>query len=202
MLNNNNNLNKLLNNITIYKNKYFLVLCFYLKKKNNNNLILNSLFIGYKYNYLFLNINIFIKTIKNFLNIFQEILLNNGELLFLYTKNKIINYILQQNCKKYNMYYLKNFDHKQYSMFQCLKFFPDGIVSFDYKSNAIFLNKIVKYNIPVFCITNSLNTNIIENKMYYLILNNNSLYSNIIIIALIFNQIYKSKQKLGIQFLN
>lgn len=29
----NNNINQLLDNFNIYKNKYFLVLCFYLKKK-------------------------------------------------------------------------------------------------------------------------------------------------------------------------
>ena len=33
----NNNINQLLDNFNIYKNKYFLVLCFYLKKNNNNN---------------------------------------------------------------------------------------------------------------------------------------------------------------------
>ena len=47
-----NNLN-ILTNCNLLKNKYFLVLCFYLKKNNNNNYILNYLFIGYKYNYLF-----------------------------------------------------------------------------------------------------------------------------------------------------
>ena len=198
----NNNINQLLDNFNIYKNKYFLVLCFYLKKNNNNNYILNSIFIGYKYNYLFLNINIFIKMLKTFLNIIQTILLNNGELLFLYTKNKILNYLLQQNCKKYNIYYLPSSEQKQYSIFKILKYFPDAVISFDYKTNAIFLNKIVKYNVPVFCITNSLNKNIIENKIYYLILNNNSLYSNLILISLIFNHIATSKVKLGTQFLN
>jgi len=198
----NNNINQILNNYNIYKNKYFLVLCFYLKKNNNSNYILNSLFIGYKYNYLFLNINIFIKMLKTILNIINSIIINNGELLFLYTKNKIINYILQQNCKKYNFYYLSKFEQKQYSIFKFFKFFPDAVISFDYKTNAIFLNKIVNYNVPVFCITNNLNKNIIENKMYYLILNNNSLYSNLILISLIFNQISISKIKLGIQFQN
>lgn len=199
---NNNNINCLLDNFNIYKNKYFLVLCFYLKKNNNNNYILNSLFIGYKYNYLFLNINIFLKMLKNFLNIIQEILLNNGEVLFLYTKNKIINYILQQNCKKYNLYYFSQLNHKQYSIFKILKYFPDAIISFDYRTNAIFINKIVQYNVPVFCITNSFNKNIIEKNIYYLILNNNSLYSNLILISLLFNHIATSKVKLGTQFLN
>ena len=199
---NNNNINYLLNNFNLYKNKYFLVLCFYLKKNNNSNYILNSIFLGYKYNYLFLNINIFIKMLKNFLNLIHAILLNNGELMFLYTKNKILNYFLQQNCKKYYIYYLYNFDQKQDSIFKVLKYFPDAIISFDYKTNAIFLNKIVKYNVPVFCITNNLNKNIIENKIYYLLLNNNSLYSNLILISLIFNHISTSKIELGSQFLN
>ena len=52
------------------------------------------------------------------------------------------------------------------------------------------------------CITNSLVKNIIQNKMYYLILNNNSLYANLIIMSLIFNTIYNNKIQLGNQFLN
>ena len=99
-----NNFN-ILTNCNLLKNKYFLVLCFYLKKNNNNNYILNYLFIGYKYNYLFLNINIFIKMLKNILNLIKDIILNNGDILILYTKNKILNYILQKNCKYTNTYY-------------------------------------------------------------------------------------------------
>ncbi len=72
---------------------------------------------------------------------------------------------------------------------------PDLVISFDYKTNAIFLNKFAIYNIPVICITNSLNKNIINNMMYYLILNNNSLYSNLLIIYIFLNSI-SSNQKI------
>ena len=172
------------------------------KKNNNNNYILNYLFIGYKYNYLFLNINIFIKMLKNILNLIKDIILNNGDILILYTKNKILNYILQKNCKYTNTYYLNSFTQKQLNLVKILKYFPDLVISFDYRTNAIFLNKLSKYNVPMICITNSLVKNIIQNKMYYLILNNNSLYANLIIMSLIFNTIYNNKIQLGNQFLN
>ena len=63
-------------------------------------------------------------------------------------------------------------------------------------------NKLKTYSDNITKNTNSLNKNIIENKIYYLILNNNSLYSNLILISLIFNHIATSKVKLGTQFLN
>ena len=126
--------NTILNNFNILNNKYFFVLCFYLKKTNTK--IYHTLFIGYKFNYLFLNIN-----------------------------------------------YLDNF--------------PDLVISLDYKTNAIFLNKISNYNVPVICFTNLLNSNIINNMFYYLMFNNKSLYTNIILIYLIFNNIWSYKKVLG-----
>lgn len=192
------NNNKFLSTYNIFKNKYFFVLCFYLKKnKVNNNYIYNYLFIGYKYNYLLLNINVFIKLLKINLNIIKRIANKNGNILILNTKNSVINYILQKNCIKNNISYLSNLKKKQANLLSYLSCFPDLVISFDYKTNAIFLNKISKYNVPVICITNTLNKNIIHNKMYYLILNNNSIYSNLFIIYLIFNNI-SLNQKINI----
>ena len=195
MLNNN-----IFNNYKIFQNKYFLMLCFYKKKIQNNNYIFNSLFTGYKYHYLFLNINIFIKMFKNILNLVKEISINNGDILFLYTKNKILNYILQINCLKLKTYYLDNFAQKQANVLKYLKSFPDLIISFDYQTNAIFLNKLVKYNVPTICFVDTLNKNIVDNMIYYLLINNNSIYANILIIYLIFNNIYRFKEKLGTQY--
>ena len=42
--------------------------------------------------------------------------------------------------------------------------------------------------------TNSLNKNIINNMIYYLILNNNSLYSNLLIIYIFLNSIYLNQK--------
>lgn len=186
----------MLNNFNLFKNKYFFVLCFYLKKKKiNNNYISNYLFIGYKYNYLLLNINVFIKLLKNSINLIKDISKKQGTILVLYTKSKIINYILQKNCiKNSNIYYLSNLKKKQVNLLNYLICFPDLILSFDYKSNAIFLNKISKYNIPVISITDSLNINLIQNMFYYLIFNNNSIYSNILIIYLFFNNIFSNSK--------
>ena len=66
-----------------------------------------------------------------------------------------------------------------------------------YKTNDIFLNKISNYNVPVICFTNLLNSNIINNMFYYLMFNNKSLYTNIILIYLIFNNIWSYKKILG-----
>lgn len=192
------NNNKFISNYNLFKNKYFFVLCFYLKKnKINNNYIYNYLFIGYKYNYILLNINIFIKLLKNNLNLIKKIINNNGNILVLGTQNLIINYILQKNCIKNHINYLPVLTKKQANFLTYLSNFPDLVISFDYKTNAIFLNKIVKYNVPVICYTNTLNKNIINNMMYYLILNNNSIYSNLIIIYLFFNNIFSNQKTLN-----
>lgn len=182
-------------NFNILKNKYFFVLCFYLKKKKiNNNYILDYLFVGYKYNYLLLNIYVFIKFLKNILNLIKSVTKNNGNILVLNTQNNLINYILQKNCFKYNINYLNNFTQKQTNLFNYLNQFPDLIISFDYKNNAIFLNKIFKYNIPIICVTNTLNKFLVQNQIYYLILNNNSIYANLLIIYLFFNNIYINRK--------
>ena len=182
--------NKFIYTYNLFKNKYFFVLFFYLKKnKINNNYISNYLYIGYKYNYILLNINLFIKSLKINLNLIKKITNQNGNILICNTNNPIINYILQKNCIKYNISYLSNLKKKQANLLNYLSCFPDLVISFDYKANAIFLNKITKFNVPMICVTNSLNKNIINNMMYYLILNNNSIYANIIIIYLFFNNI-------------
>ena len=151
--------------------------------------------IGYKYKYLLLNINIFIKTLKNNINIINSIANKNGNITILSTKNKILNFILQKNCIKNNIYYLPCLKNKkQVNLLTYLAELPDLVISFDYKTNAIFLNKFAIYNIPVICVTNSLNKNIINNMMYYLILNNNSLYSNLLIIYIFLNSIYLNQK--------
>lgn len=185
--------NYFITNSDILRNKYFLVLCFYLKKNYNTNCIYNSLFLGYKYNYLLLNINVFIKSLKNILNLIKLISNVNGEILILNTNNKIINYMLFQNCLKLNISYLTHFTAKQVNLLTYLKKLPDLVISFDYKTNAIFINKITQYNVPVICFTNILNQNIIMNKLYYVIFNNKSIYANIIILYLVFNNIAKHK---------
>lgn len=185
--------NYILTNFNILKNKYFLVLCFYLKKNHDTNYIYNSLFLGYKYNYLLLNINIFIKLLKNILNLIQIISSLNGEILILHTNNKIIDYLLFQNCMRLNISYLSNFTTKQANLITYLEKFPDLTISFNYKTNAIFLAKIAQYNVPVICFTNMLNKNIIINKLYYVIFNNKSIYANIIMLYLVFNNISKHK---------
>lgn len=192
-----------LSNLEVFQNKYFFVLCFYLKKNQiNNNYIFNYLFLGYKYNYILLNINIFIKILKKNLLVIKKISQKNGNILFLYTKNKILNYILQKNCKKTNIYYLADLKKKQANLLTYLSTFPDLVISFDYKSNAIFLNKIISYNIPIICVTNSLNKMIVNNSLYYLIINNNSIYSNLLIIYLFFNNITSNQKVITNNFLN
>ena len=158
--------NTILNNFNILNNKYFFVLCFYLKKTNTK--IYHTLFIGYKFNYL-----------------------------FLYTNNKILNFLIKKNSKQMHCSYLSNFKAKQVNLINYLDNFPDLVISLDYKTNAIFLNKISNYNVPVICFTNLLNSNIINNMFYYLMFNNKSLYTNIILIYLIFNNIWSYKKILG-----
>ena len=187
--------NTILNNFNILNNKYFFVLCFYLKKTNTK--IYHTLFIGYKFNYLFLNINIFIKYLRQNLEIIKTITRNNGNILFLYTNNKILNFLIKKNSKQMHWSYLSNFKAKQVNLINYLDNFPDLVISLDYKTNAIFLNKISNYNVPVICFTNLLNSNIINNMFYYLMFNNKSLYTNIILIYLIFNNIWSYKKILG-----
>ena len=93
--------------------------------------------------------------------------------------------------------YLSNFKAKQVNLINYLDNFPDLVISLDYKTNAIFLNKISNYNVPVICFTNLLNSNIINNMFYYLMFNNKSFYTNIILIYLIFNNIWSYKKILG-----
>ena len=76
--------------------------------------------------------------------------------------------------------YLSNFKAKQVNLINYLDNFPDLVISLDYKTNAIFLNKISNYNVPVICFTNLLNSNIINNMFYYLMFNNKSLYTNMV----------------------
>lgn len=199
MQNNNNTL--FLNNFNILNNKYFLILCLNIKKRTNQNYISNTLFLGYKYNYLILNINILIKTLKQILILIENITLNNGNILFLYTRNKIINYLLQKNSIYKSTFYLNNFTEKQQNVLTYLDKLPDLVISFDYQTNAIFLNKISTLNTPIICITDLLNTNIITKQMYYLLINNKSLYINIILIYIFFNSIKNNKKTLGIQFM-
>ncbi|MBR2055541.1 MAG: hypothetical protein IJ970_00610, partial [Mycoplasmataceae bacterium] len=167
----------------------------------NQNYISNTLFLGYKYNYLILNINILIKTLKQILILINNITSNNGNILFLYTNNKIINYLLQKNSIYKSTFYLNNFIEKQQNVLTYLDKFPDLVISFDYQTNAIFLNKISTFNTPIICITDLLNTNIITKQMYYLLINNKSLYINIILIYILFNSIKNNKKTLGTQFL-
>jgi len=197
----NNNNTSFLNNFNILNNKYFLILCLNIKKRTNQNYISNTLFLGYKYNYLILNINILIKTLKQILILIENITLNNGNILFLYTRNKIINYLLQKNSIYKSTFYLNNFTEKQQNVLTYLDKLPDLVISFDYQTNAIFLNKISTLNTPIICITDLLNTNIITKQMYYLLINNKSLYINIILIYIFFNSIKNNKKTLGIQFM-
>ena len=196
-----NNNTSFLANFNILSNKYFFVLCLNIKKRTNQNYISNTLFLGYKYNYLILNINILIKTLKQILILIENITLNNGNILFLYTRNKIINYLLQKNSIYKSTFYLNNFTEKQQNVLTYLDKLPDLVISFDYQTNAIFLNKISTLNTPIICITDLLNTNIITKQMYYLLINNKSLYINIILIYIFFNSIKNNKKTLGIQFM-
>ena len=196
-----NNNTSFLANFNILSNKYFFVLCLNIKKRTNQNYISNTLFLGYKYHYLILNINILIKTLKQILILIENITSNNGNILFLYTRNKIINYLLQKNSIYKSTFYLNNFIEKQQNVLTYLDKFPDLVISFDYSTNAIFLNKISTFNVPIIFITNLLNTNIITKQMYYLLINNNSLYINIILIYILFNSIQNNKKTLGTQFL-
>ena len=96
---------------------------------------------------------------------------------------------------------LNNFTEKQQNVLTYLDKLPDLVISFDYQTNAIFLNKISTLNTPIICITDLLNTNIITKQMYYLLINNKSLYINIILIYIFFNSIKNNKKTLGIQFM-
>mgnify|MGYP000004692476 CR=1 FL=1 len=187
----------MLNNFSfILKNKYFFVMCFYLKR---HTMIYETLFIGYKYNYLILNVNILIKTLKQMLNIIRAIAINNGEILFLSPNNKILDYILKKNCLQTNSSYLAQFQTKQTNLFSFLQTFPDLVISLNYHENAIFLNKLANYNVPIICITNFCNRNLIKKLMYTIIINNTSIYTNLLIYYLIFNQILQTKKTLGVQ---
>lgn len=190
--------NTLLNNFNFLNNKYFFVLCFYLKRHNVK--IYNTLFIGYKYNYLFLNVNVFLKILRQNMELIKIIARKNGNILFLYTDNKILNFLLKKNSTKFHSFFLTNFVSKQANLLTYLNTLPDLVISFDYQINAIFLNKISKYNVPVLCFTNSLNTNIITNMFYYSIINNKSLYTNIILIYIIFNNIWTYKKILSYKY--
>lgn len=181
------------------KSKYFFVLCFYLKKHYLSNYISDSLFLGYKYHYVFLNASVLFKTLKRILNLIKTISQDNGTILVLYTGNRLLNYILKENCKKNKIYFLPNFNGvKHFNLIRYLEIFPDLVISFDYKTNSVFLNKIKFYNVPIICFTNLLNKSIVENMMYYLVFNNTSFYSNLMVIYLVFDIINKYKKKLGI----
>ena len=57
-----------------------------------------------------------------------------------------------------------------------------------------FLMKLAHFNVPVICFTDFLSRNIVNNMFYYLIINNNSLYINIMLIYFVFNSISNNKQ--------
>lgn len=196
MLNNSNSL-IFFNNEIFFKNKYFFILCLYLRNKvKNTNYINEFIFQGYKYNYLILNINILFKNLKNLLNIIKNIMYKNGNILILHTNNSLLNILLQINCNKYNLnFLLPSENDSQMNLFKTINKFPDLVLSLDYKSNYHFLLKCMDFNIPIICITDFLNKNIVSNMYYYLIINNNSFYINILLIFLIFNYIDSSKKK-------
>lgn len=189
------------NNLALFlKNKYFLALCLYLKKDINNKTF-TELFIGYKNNYLVLNIPLFIRTIKILLNLIKQIATYNGTFLFLATNNKILDYIIQQNCLQLNnSVYLASVTLTKTDAINKLIYFPDLIISTSSLTNQKFLHKIRNYNIPTICLTSNLN--LINQTMYTLILNNQSLYSNLIFYTLIFKQIQQTKKILGVQYFN
>lgn len=189
------------NNLALFlKNKYFLALCLYLKKDTNNKTF-TELFIGYKNNYLVLNIPLFIRTIKILLNLIKQIATYNGTFLFLATNNKILDYIIQQNCLQLNnSVYLASVTLTKTDAINKLIYFPDLIISTNSLTNQNFLHKIRNYNIPTICLTSNLN--LINQTMYTLILNNQSLYSNLIFYTLIFKQIQQTKKILGVQYFN
>lgn len=190
---------KMLNNLSVFlKNKYFFALCFYLKKNLTNNY--TTLFLGYKNNYLILNIPVLIYILKLILKLTQQIAIKNGTFLFLATNNKILDYIIQQNClKTNNSIYLQSTTLKHTNLLKTLSYFPDLVISTNTQINKNFLNKLNNYNIPTICMTS--NVNLLQQSMYTLILNNQSLYSNLLFYTLIFNQIRQTKKKLGVQFL-
>ena len=174
----------MLNNLSVFlKNKYFFALCFYLKKNLTNNY--TTLFLGYKNNYLILNIPVLIYILKLILKLTQQIAIKNGTFLFLATNNKII--------------YLQSTTLKHTNLLKTLSYFPDLVISTNTQINKNFLNKLNNYNIPTICMTS--NVNLLQQSMYTLILNNQSLYSNLLFYTLIFNQIRQTKKKLGVQFL-
>lgn len=188
----------MLNNLSVFlKNKYFFALCFYLKKNLTNNY--TTLFLGYKNNYLILNIPVLIYILKLILKLTQQIAIKNGTFLFLATNNKILDYIIQQNCLKTNSIYLQSATLKHTNLLKTLSYFPDLVISTNTQINKNFLNKLNNYNIPTICMTS--NVNLLQQSMYTLILNNQSLYSNLLFYTLIFNQIRQTKKKLGVQFL-
>lgn len=187
--------NHILYNFNIFRNKYFFILCLYLKNKSNSDFITEYLFIGYKYNYLILNINILVKHLKDILFLIKKISSKKGNILVLHTKNSVLNNILKINCKKSRIKFLsENENNSQANLLKSLKKFPDLVISFDYQANIHFLTKIAHFNVPVICITDFLSRNVVNNMYYYLIINNNTLYINIILIYLIFNSINDGKQ--------
>ena len=193
MLNNSQILNN--SNLSILRNKYFFILCLYLKNKTNSDFISEFLFIGYKYNYLILNINTLIKNLKKILSLIAKISSKNGNILVLHTSNKVLNNLLQINCKKLKVnFLLESENNPQDNLVKSLKKFPDLVISFDYKANMYFLMKLAHFNVPVICFTDFLSRNIVNNMFYYLIINNNSLYINIMLIYFVFNSISNNKQ--------
>ena len=161
MLNNSQILNN--SNLSILRNKYFFILCLYLKNKTNSDFISEFLFIGYKYNYLILNINTLIKNLKKILSLISKISSNNGNILILHTSNKVLNNLLQINCKKLKInFLLESENNPQDNLIKSLKKFPDLVISFDYKANMYFLMKLAHFNVPVICFTDFLSRNIVN----------------------------------------
>lgn len=186
------------NNLSLLlKNKYFFALCLYLKT-NLSTTIYTKLFIGYKKNYLILNISILIRILKLLIKLIQQIANQNGTFLFLATNNKILDYIIQKNCLRTNDLYLNLGNKKN---IKTLKYLPDLIISTNvYSLTSSFINEITMYNIPLICVTHDID--FIQKSIYTLIINNQSLYSNLILYTLFFNQILQTKKKLGVQYLS
>jgi ribosomal protein S2 len=178
--------------LDLLNNKYFFITCFYIRKKCNAS-IYNSFFIGYKFKYLVLNINILIKSLKRVTLFIQKIIINNGKIMILPTSNKIINYIIYQNCKNNNMIYYFNILEKHLEMniniVKYMRYFPDLIICLDYNANSIFLNKIKYLNIPLICFTDILYKDLIFDFYFLIILNTKSFYSYFIILYIIMNTI-------------
>ena len=143
--------------------------------------------------------NSYVEKLKNDLSYKESFDVTLREIRTKYPHYTIIflNFLIKKNSKQMHCSYLSNFKAKQVNLINYLDNFPDLVISLDYKTNAIFLNKISNYNVPVICFTNLLNSNIINNMFYYLMFNNKSLYTNIILIYLIFNNIWSYKKILG-----